>query len=261
MVKFSIISLFPKTLEAYLESSMLWKAQKDKKISVDLINLRDFADDAKKKEKSGKRRQIDDRPYGGGPGMVMKAEPLLRAVESALNSKLKTQSANVGSGRKDNRVKIVITSPRGKQFDNKLAGRWAKQYEQIIIIAGHYEGIDARVKKILPAEEVSIGPYTLTGGEVPSLVIVDAVTRQIDGVLGHPESLEEKREAHGEVYTRPEVIIWPETKAKSASWRTKLKEKDTKSKSYRVPKVLLSGNPKLIKLWRAKKSLGDQVTK
>ena len=200
---------------------MLWKAQKDKKIKVSLINFRKFALD--------KHKRADDRPFGGGPGMVLKAEPILRAI-----AKLKTQSAKP-------KVKILITSPRGKQFTNELANKWAKKYKELVVIAGHYEGIDARVKKILKAEEISVGPYTLTGGELPALVIVDAITRQISGVLGKEESLEEKRVASGEVYTRPELLKF-------------------KGKSYKVPKVLLSGHHKKIEFWRSKNISGYRVT-
>jgi tRNA (guanine37-N1)-methyltransferase len=201
---------------------MLWKAQDSKKISVKVINPRDFSLD--------KHKKVDGRPYGGGPGMVLAVEPILRAIPKTLihNSK------------------FIILSPRGKQFTNKLASEWAKKYKSIVLIAGHYEGIDARVKKILKAEEVSVGPYTLTGGELPALTIIDAITRRLPGVLGKSESLEESRVASSEVYTRPEVLIWP----------------PKKGKKYRVPKVLLSGHAKNIEAWKLSKvSLGDRVTK
>ena len=220
MIRFSILTLFPEAIRPYLDSSMLWKAQKDKKIKVNLINPRDFTSD--------KHHRADDRPYGGGPGMVMKAEPILGAI-----SKLKVRNSKQ-KGFEIRNSKFVLTSPRGKEFTNKLAAQWAKKYQNIVLIAGHYEGIDARVKKILQAEEISVGPYTLTGGELPALVIVDAVTRRLPGVLGKSESLEELRVASGEVYTRPETLKF-------------------KGKSYRVPKILLSGHHKNIKIWRAKK--------
>src|SRR3989338_4608884 len=153
--------------------------------------------------------------------MVMKAEPILRAISKFRNLDI-------------SKCKYVITSPRGKQFTNKLADTWAKKYQNIVLIAGHYEGIDARVKKILQAEEISVGPYTLTGGELPALVIVDAVTRRLPGVLGKSESLEELRVASGEVYTRPETLKF-------------------KGRSYRVPKILLSGHHKNIETWRARR--------
>lgn len=164
-----------------------------------------------------KHERPDDRPYGGGPGMVLRAEPLLAAV------------ARASRGLKK-KPKVIIFSPAGKQFDNQLAIKLARE-KNLIMIAGRYEGIDARVKRALRAEEISIGPYILTGGELPALVVLDAVARQIPGVLGKQESLEEGRVASPEVYTRPESFIY-------------------KSKKYRVPKVLLSGNHHKIEDWR-----------
>ncbi len=202
---------------SYVDESILARAQKKKLISIKLYNPRDFTKDPS--TNVDKRRQIDDNPYGGGPGMVIQAEPILKAVEKA-------------RGRKKN-VKIVMFSPSGKQFTNTYAKNITKKYKDVILIAGRYEGIDTRVKKALRAEEVSIGPYVLTGGEVPAMVVVDAVSRQIPGVLGHTESLEEKRTASSEMYTRPEVI-------------------KHKGKNYKVPKVLLSGDHKKIEEWRAK---------
>ena len=227
MIRFFVLTLFPEAVKPYLESSMLWKAQDRKKISIKVINPRDFSRD--------KHKKADDRPYGGGPGMVLTAQPLLDAV-AALKSKCKVQKAKFQFKTKN--TKIVILSPRGKQFTNKLATDWAKNYRDIILISGHYEGIDARVKKILRAEEISVGPYTLTGGELPAMIIVDAVTRQIPGVLGHEHSLEKSRISTGEVYTRPEILVWPIDSARG------------KQKKYRVPKVLLSGHQKNIEEWK-----------
>lgn len=190
---------------------MIKRAQAKKLFSISLINPRTYTKD--------KHRKADSKPYGGGPGMVMKAEPIVRAVERAV-------------GKKGGRKKVIILSPRGKQFTQTLARTFAR-YETIVLIAGHYEGIDARVKKILRAEEVSVGPYTLTGGELPALIIMDAVARYIPGVLGKGESLEERRITSGEVYTRPEEILH-------------------KGKKYRVPKVLISGNHKKIDEYRSK---------
>ncbi len=163
---------------------------------------------------------MDDRPYGGGPGMVMAAEPVLKAVAKA-------------RGRKKD-VKVVILSPRGKQFTNAIAQQYARRYRDIIFIAGRYEGIDARVKKILRAQEFSIGPYTLSGGELPALVAAEAIARHIPGVLGKRESIEEARIASGEMYTRPEVLRH-------------------KGKDYRVPAVLTSGNHQKIEAWRKRR--------
>ena len=206
---FHIVTLFPELVEGYLSHSILKRGMEKKLFSARAINPRDFAMD--------KHHKADDRPYGGGPGMVLKAEPILRAVESL---KLKNKKA-----------KFLIMSPRGTQFTNAHAKKLVKTHSDIVLIAGHYEGIDARVKKILKAEEISIGPYTVTGGEMPALMVVDACARQIEGVLGKFESLEESRVTGDESYTRPEVLIW-------------------KKKKYPVPKVLKSGNHAEIEKWK-----------
>lgn len=207
---FHIITLFPEVFDAYFKESIIGKAIKKRRIKVKFYNLRKFSRDKKHKK-------VDDKPYGGGPGMVLEVEPIVRAVTKATR------------GKKN--AKIILFSAAGKQFDNKMAKSLVK-YKDVVLIAGRYEGVDARVKKILKAEEVSIGPYVLTGGEVPAMALVDAVARQIKGVLGKEESLEEKRYGVGvPVYTRPETLEY-------------------KKKKYRVPRVLLSGNHAEIAAWR-----------
>jgi len=216
-MRFDIITIFPESLRGYLNSSILGRAQKDKKIEINLHNLRDFAED--------KHKKTDDKPYGGGPGMVIKIEPIALAIGSILKSKVKSQKS-----------KVIVFSPTGKQFTQKMAKDWAKKYDNLIMICGRYEGIDARVKKALKAEEISIGPYILTGGELPAAVVADAVARHISNVLGKEESLEEERGISGfPVYTKPEVF-------------------EFKGKKYIVPKVLLSGHHIKIKNWREKHS-------
>ncbi len=222
-MNFHVITLFPEVCQAYTDASVLGRAQKTdkgkgakvrgKKISVNYYNPRDLA--------KNKHNKIDDRPYGGGPGMVMQAEPILKAWEKA-----------VGRKKDQKKVKTLIMSPRGKEFDQKMTKKLAK-YESLVLISGRYEGIDARVKKALKAEEVSVGDYVLTGGELPALTIIDAVAREIPGVLGTNESLEDKRVSSGEMYTRPETIEY-------------------KKKRYTVPKVFLSGHHKDIENRRAK---------
>lgn len=215
-MQFDIITLFPEVITPYVNSSIIGRAVKNKLIKVRIHDLREFGE--------GKRRTVDERAYGGGPGMVMQIAPLIKAVQFA-KSKVKGQKS-----------KVIIFEAGGKQFDEKMSQNFAKN-ERIILICGHYEGIDARVKKILrdmgfAVEEVSIGPYVLTGGELPALVLIDAVTRKIKGVLGKHDSLEEKRLGVGvPVYTRPEVI-------------------KIGKKKYAVPKVLTEGNHKLIEEWR-----------
>lgn len=178
-------------------------------IEVQVYDLRDFTDD--------KHNKIDARPYGGGPGMVLNAEPILLAHKKA-------------KGRK-RKVLTILLSPRGEQFSNKLARGFSKEYTDIILICGHYEGIDARVEEILQPLKISVGPFVLTGGELPALIIVDSVARFIPGVLGNENSLEENREVTDQVYTRPEKLKWGR-------------------KSYEVPEVLLSGDHKKIDEWR-----------
>lgn len=212
MLKFHIFSLFPEVFEPYLNTSILGRAKRKKLFQVKLWQIRDFTEN--------KHRKTDDKPYGGGPGLVMYAEPILRGVKKAL-------------GRK--KGKVIIFSAQGKPFTNAVAKKLAKSRTPIVLVCGRYEGVDARAAKALNAEEYSIGDYTLTGGELPALVVIDAVMRQVPGVLGKQESLEESRTASGEVYTRPEVIQW-------------------KNKKYRVPKVLREGDHERIRKWRQKKS-------
>lgn len=215
-IHFHIITLFPSAFDSYLNESIIKRAIADKKISVLTYNPRDFTKD--------KWARVDRRPYGGGPGMVLEAESVLRAVQKAI-------------GRKNRKkVKVVFFEPEGKQFSNEYAERVVKRYDHVVVICGRYEGIDARVKRILRAEPVSIGPYTLTGGELPAMVVLDVIARRIPGVLGNIESVEERRVASHDVYTRPEVLKW-------------------KGKNYRVPKVLLGGNHKEIEAWKKERKL------
>lgn len=223
-MRFDIITAFPKAFDSYFNESMIKRAREKKLVNIRVHDLRKFTRD--------KHKKVDDRPYGGGPGMVIKIEPITRAIGSILNAERKT--------KKLKRTKIILFSAGGKQFNAKIAGEFANNYDRVIMIAGHYEGIDDRIKSLIRdskflIQEISIGPYVLTGGELPAMILVDAISRHIKGVLGKEESLEEKRHGVGlPVYTRPEVFVW-------------------KGKKYDVPKILLSGNHKLIEKW--KKSL------
>ena len=214
-VHFHIVTLFLGAFDSYLKESIVGRAIKDKKIKVSFYNPRDFSKD--------KHKRIDRRPYGGGPGMVIEAEPVLRAWKKA-----------VGRKKDKKKVKTLIMSPRGKKFDQKMAKKFAREFNHLVLISGRYEGIDHRVKKILKADEVSVGDYVLTGGELPALIIIDSVARQVPGVLGKHESLEDERTASAEIYTRPETLEW-------------------KKKKYKVPRVLLEGNHKKIEAWRKRK--------
>jgi tRNA (guanine37-N1)-methyltransferase len=219
---FHIITLFPDICQAYTDASILGRAQKTekgkgakvkgKKIAVSYYNPRDFSKD--------KNKKVDERPYGGGPGMVMQAEPVLKAWEKA-----------VGRKKDQGKVKTLIMSPRGRKFTQEVAKEYAEKYEHLVLISGRYEGIDYRVNEILGVEEVSVGDYVLTGGELPALTIIDATARQIPGVLGTFESLEDERATNGKTYTRPEIFTY-------------------KKQSYTVPQVLLEGNHKEIEMWR-----------
>lgn len=271
-MNFHVVTLFPEVVDAYARASILGRAQKDEKLSVTSYQLRDFV--------TNKWGKADERPYGGGPGMVLQAEPFVRAFE-AIQQKIQTglgtqqvvnlisPSAKTTSKKNVNttiyrseprqnevvaskypevkpreiRTKVLITSAGGKPLTNAYAKKLSKE-ENVIILCGRYEGIDARVKKVIislgaKVEEVSVGPYILTGGELPALTIIDTTARQIPGVLGKFESLEEGRVASHDTYTRPEVLEW--------------KDKSGKEKKYRVPKVLLSGNHAQMDAWKDKK--------
>lgn len=236
---FDVISTIPESLESYLGASILARARKKKLIKVNLINLRDFADvvlrpnqdlaapQPARGDRKLSRLTVDDRPYGGGPGMVLKFQPIAKAVAFA---KLKAKSKKL-------KTRTILFSTRGKKFTSKEARRFAK-YDELILICGRYEGVDERVAKHIADEEISIGDYILEGGELPALVLIDAVSRHIPGVLGKHESLEEIKGSYP-VYTRPEVV--------------EFKSKKLKVRKLKVPKVLLSGDHKAIELWRKKK--------
>lgn len=206
---FHIVTLFPKSFDSYLGESILKRAIEDKKIKVSFYNPRDFTKD--------KFARVDKPPYGGGPGMVIQAEPVIKAIAKAKGNKKK--------------VKIIFLTPGGKQFTNDYAGKTAKAFKDIIIVCGRYEGIDARVKKVFKMDDISIGPFVLTGGELPAMLIIDSIARQKRGILGNFDSIEERRISSHDSYTRPEVFLY-------------------KGKKYKVPKILLSGHRTKIEEWK-----------
>jgi len=231
MIKFDIITIFPDIFKSYFSESIIKRAQKKNLIKINIHNLRDYTND--------KYHRVDDSPYGGGPGMVVRADVIYKAVKAL--TKLKS---------KNEKVKTVLFSPKGKKFDQKMAQRFSK-LDKLIMICGRYEGVDERVTQYIADEEVSIGDYVLTGGEIPAMIVVDAVTRLISGVIAL-ESLKEesftplkiknsikiqnsKLEINYEYpqYTRPETIL-------------------INKKKRSVPPVLLSGNHKKIEEWRKK---------
>lgn len=211
MLQFDIITIFPDIFIPVLNESIIKRAKQKGLVKINLHNLRDFSLD--------KHRKVDDRPFGGGPGMLMRPEPIFRAVADVkLNSKLKKS-----------KIKTILLSPQGKKLDQALARKLAKE-KQLVLICGHYEGVDERVKQIID-EEISIGDYVLTGGELPAMILVDALTRLIPGVLGDEESLSQESFENNLLeyphYTRPAVF-----------------------KKMKVPDILISGNHQQIANWR-----------
>lgn len=213
-MRFHIVTLFPQLIEGYITDSILSRAIENKLLEVHFYNPREHSIERHKK--------VDDRPYGGGPGMVMTVQPL---VETVLYIKKKL------ARKRQVKLGVFLMSPGGDVLTNSIGRKLATKYTDIILISGRYEGIDARVKKILRAKEISVGDYVLTGGELPAMTIVDVVSRQIEGVLGRFDSLEEERVSSHEMYTRPEVY-------------------EHEGKKYRVPKVLIGGNHAEIEKYR-----------
>ncbi len=224
MIKFDIITIFPEIFNSYLKESLIARAQKKKLIRINIHDLRKWT--------SGVHKTVDDRPFGGGLGMVLKVEPIYKAVKEINKPVLAKASARRGKS------KIILFTPRGKKFNQKMAYQFSK-LNQIIMICGRYEGVDERVAKYIADLELSIGDYDLMGGELPAMVVIEAATRLIPGVLGKPELLKERiTREKGFIeylqYTRPEIF----SPKKGVYWK--------------VPKVLLSGYHKKIEEWRRK---------
>lgn len=222
MLQIHFITIFPEMFKNVLGLSILKRAKEKQLTEYHLHNLRDWSSD--------ERQTVDDRPFGGGAGMVMLLEPVYKAVRD-----IKKQLTGKN-------VKVILTSASGERFIQQKAAEY-KQLDALIIICGHYEGVDARVAEHLADEEISIGDYVLTGGELPAMVIADAVVRLLPGVLGNEKSL--TMESHNE----PGVVEAPQY-TRPAEFVTDEGEK------WSVPEVLLSGNHKLIAEWRSK--LGKQ---
>jgi tRNA (guanine37-N1)-methyltransferase len=211
-MQFHIFSLFPDVIEPYVSSSILGRAVSGGLISVTTHNIRDWAHD--------KHQTADDIPYGGGPGMVLKVGPIYEGVTT------------IREGLKGKNVRTVLFSTRGTVFNEQEAQRLA-QYDTLIMICGRYEGVDERIAQHVADEELSIGDFVLSGGELPAMIVTDAVARKITGVLGKEESLEEIKGSYP-VYTRPETF-YPEGE---------------NGEGWSVPEVLKSGNHKEIEKWR-----------
>lgn len=228
-IRFDIISIFPGMFESYFGESIIGRAVRQKLVDIRLHDLRKWTKD--------RHRTVDDKPFGGGPGMVMMVEPFWRAVRSLRLGRKK-------AGQKDRRTagqnRIILMSAKGKRFTHKDAVRLAK-YDRIVLLCGRYEGVDERVAKNICDEEISIGDFVLTGGELAAMTIVDAVSRHIPGVLGKAESLE------SESHTEEGVTEYPQyTRPADFS--------PAPSKHWRVPKILLSGDHKKIEDWRKEQS-------
>jgi tRNA (guanine37-N1)-methyltransferase len=214
MKQFDICTIFPEAVVPYTQTSILARASQKGIACFSACNIRDFSRD--------RHKSVDDIPFGGGAGMVMKPEPIFEAVESCIEKSLHED---------DRKRRILLFSAKGKQFTQKDAQRLS-EYEHIIGICGRYEGVDERVREHLADEEISIGSYVLTGGELAALVVCDAIVRLLPGVLGNPHSLEE--ESHGEVF--------------DATYPQYTRPRDFRG--WKVPDVLLEGNHAEIDAWR-----------
>ncbi len=225
MIIFDFITIFPEIIKPYFEESLFAKAQVKKLLKIRIHNLRDFAAD--------KHKTVDDSPYGGGFGMVMKVDVWHKAIAKV--AKLKIAGRKLKPAKKD--TAIVMLTPRGKLFNQKTAQKLAK-FKQVVFICGRYEGVDERVAKNIATHQISIGDYDLMGGELPAMVIAETVSRLIPGVIGKPEFLAARSGKDGffesAQYTRPEIY----SPKKGINWK--------------VPKELLSGDPKKINPWRQK---------
>ncbi len=228
---FHLITLFPDTFSSYLNESILARAQVNKIIKFKFYNPRDFVKPtASQKGKDKPYLRVDDKPYGGGPGMVIQALPIIKAVDNSIRNAKKSKGFK--------KILILNTSPSGEQFDNAFASKTVKDISDIVIICGRYEGIDARVKKVFKnIKDISIGPFVLTGGELPAMVMIDGISRHVQGVLGNIASLEESRPSSSDVYTRPAVFSY-------------------KDKDYSVPEILTSGHHDKIDKFRIQKPGG-----
>lgn len=233
-MQFDIITIFPKIFDSYFNESIIKRAQQKNLVKINIHNLRDYTFDKHKtaapaiatRKRCGR---VDDRPYGGGSGMVLMVEPINRAVKSI---------KKVYPARRGKKTKVILMSAKGKKFNQAMAKRFSK-LDQLILISGRYEGIDERVAKYVADQEVSIGDYILTGGELPTMVLLDSVIRLISGVIAK-ESLKE------ESFSKGKNIEYPHY--------TRLENVKINGKERKVPKVLLSGNHKKIEEWRAERA-------
>ncbi|MCX6766330.1 MAG: tRNA (guanosine(37)-N1)-methyltransferase TrmD [Candidatus Moranbacteria bacterium] len=229
---FHIITIFPKIFDSYFSESIVKRAREKKLVDIKIHNLRDYTSD--------KHKTVDDTPYGGGAGVVLKVEPIFECLK-AINfqfSIFNFQTISKSKINKSKKTRIILFSAKGKRYTQAEAKRLAK-YDNLIFICGRYEGVDERAAKHLADEEISIGDYVLTGGEIPAMAVVDSIARLLPGVLGNAESPKE------ESFSKKNYLEYPQY--------TKPKE----FQGWKVPKTLLSGNHELINDWRNKQSKGS----
>ena len=210
-MKFSVMTLFPEMVNTVLSESIIGRAQESGRIEIECVNIRDFSTD--------KHRKTDDTPYGGGVGMVMTCQPIFDCYESI--------KSRIPEG---NKTRVIYMSPKGRQFTHEVAKELA-EYDNLIFLCGHYEGVDQRVIDALVDDEITIGDYVVTGGEIPACIVIDATSRLLDGVLSSAECYEGESVASG-------ILEYPQY---------------TKPRSFRgmeVPEILLTGDHKKIDLWR-----------
>lgn len=241
-MQFDIITIFPDMFKSYFSESIIKRAQEKKLIKINIHNLRDYTKD--------KHKTVDDTPYGGGAGMILKVEPIFSATQKIVASSEHSRTIPLKRKLRDRQVsslKTILLSAKGKKFDQKMARKFSK-LDQIILICGRYEGVDERVAKHIADEEISIGDYVLTGGELPAMIITDAISRLVPGVIKEESLLEESFSI--------DKKSGKKTKRKTENGKRKAQREYpqyTKPKvfrKWRAPKVLLSGNHKKIEEWK-----------
>lgn len=254
-MKFNVITIFPEMITDYCSKSILGRAQKKHAIEINAIGLRQFAED--------KHQTVDDTPYGGGAGMVMKPDPIYKALKSI--DAIPFSKANglekvkkIFTGKLSKKKRTVLLSPRGRQFNQRIAEEWST-YQEITFVCGRYEGIDQRVVDHMIDEEISIGPYVLAGGELGAMIIIEAVSRLIPGVLGNPESIVEETYGSQPAFAKKlragkksDGIMELTDLEASAEYPQYTKPMDFLG--WKVPDILLGGDHKKIEAWRRGKS-------
>lgn len=235
-MKIDVLTIFPEMFGPVLNESIIKRAQEKEIVKISISDLRDFSSDS--------HRKVDDRPFGGGPGMILKPEPIFEAVEAILkkhrlSSKEKIQDTKYKIHDTNKKPRIILLTPQGKKLDQSLVKKISK-IKHLVLICGRYEGVDHRVRQSLVDLEVSVGDYILTGGELPAMILIDSIVRLLPGVLGNQESHKQETFSHNLLeypqYTRPSLY-----------------------RGMKVPEILLSGNHKQIHLWQERESIKKTV--